>query len=45
MNGRAYFAKQLTVDYFVGVHPDDIEYPESTVNELKSDIRNQAPIF
>ncbi len=44
-DGRAYFAMQLTVEDFVGAHLDDIDYPESTVDELKSDIPNQAPIF
>jgi hypothetical protein len=44
-DGRAYFAQQLTVDDFAGIHPDDIVFSESTVNELKPHLRNQAPIF
>lgn len=43
-DGRAYFSKQLTVDDFLGVHPDDIAYPESTLVELKPHLRNQSPI-
>ncbi len=44
-DGRAYFAKQLTPDDFIGVHPEDVDYPESTICEIKPNIRNQAPIF
>ena len=44
-DGRAYFAQHMSVDDFVGVHADDIVYPESTANELKPHIRNQSPIF
>ena len=44
-DGRAYFSQQMTAEDFVGVHPDDIEYPESTLDELKPHLRNQSPIF
>ncbi len=44
-DGRAYFAQHMSVEDFIGVHPDDIEYPKSTLNELKPHIRNQSPIF
>ena len=43
-DGRAYFSKQLTVDDFLGIHPDDIDFPESTLIELKPYLRNQVPI-
>ena len=44
-DGRAYFATQLTLDDFIGQHPDDIDYPESTILEIKQNIRTQSPIF
>lgn len=43
--GRAYFSQQLTLEDFVGLHPDNIEYPECTLAELQPHVRNQSPIF
>ena len=43
--GREYFSHRLSPSDFEGVHPDDIEYPESNVLELLPHIRNQTPLF
>jgi hypothetical protein len=42
--GRAYFSQRLSLDDFVGVHPDDIVYPRSNLIELEPFIRTQTPL-
>ncbi len=44
-DGRAYFAHRLTVDNFLGVHPDDITYPRSDLIEIDHCIRRGSPII
>lgn len=39
------FSKQPTPDDFIGIHLNNIAYPESTVIEIKQNIRNQSSIF
>ena len=42
--GRAYFAQRMSVDDFIGVHPDDICYPRSNLLELEPLVRTLSPI-
>ena len=44
-DGRDYFSSQLTPDDFIGVHPDDISYPDSNVIEIKTLLRWSLPLF
>ncbi len=41
---RAYFAQRMSVDDFIGVHPDDICYPRSNLLELEPLICTLSPI-
>ena len=41
---RAYFAQHMSPDDFVGVHPDNIRYPRSSLILIDPCIRNQMPI-
>jgi hypothetical protein len=42
--GRAYFSQRLSLDDFIGVHPDDISYPRSNLIELEPFIRTQTQL-
>ena len=41
---RSYFAQRMSVDDFIGVHPEDIAYPRSFLSELEPYIRTLTPI-
>ena len=42
--GREYFSHRMSPTDFEGVHPDDVEYPETNIIELLPHIRNQTPL-
>ena len=44
-DGWAFFAQRLTLDNFVGVHPEDIRYPRSDLIEIDQCIRRGTPII
>ena len=41
---RAYFAQRLSIDDFIGVHPDDVVFPRSNLIELEPHLRTQTPV-
>ena len=43
-DGRSYFTQRMSRDDFLGVHPDDIIYPRSSILEIEPNIRHQTPI-
>ena len=44
-DGRSYFATRMSPDDFIGLHPDEIHFPTSTLNEIEPNIRHQTPII
>jgi hypothetical protein len=41
---RAYFAQRMSIDDFIGVHPDDVVFPRSNLFELEPHLRTQTPV-
>jgi len=44
MESRIYFSKRLSVDDFLNVHPDAIQYPRSNLYKVVTQVRDMEPI-
>ena len=44
MESRVYFSQRLSVDDFIGVHPDDIRFPRSNLLTVVNQVQDMAPI-
>lgn len=44
MESRVYFSQRLSVEDFTNVHPDDINYPRSSLYKVVNQVRDMEPI-
>lgn len=45
MESRVFFNQRLSVDDFVGVHPDDVKYPKSNLMGIVAKVEEMEPIL